>query len=351
MTAPRTIILSRTDSIGDVMLTLPLAGLLKERFPGVRIIFLGRNYTLPVLQCCAHVDEAIALESIVSDPVGSLRALKADVIVHVFPNRDVAKWAKQAGIPLRIGTSHRWWHWFTCNARVAFSRKKSDLHEAQLNVKLLAPLGIDKVPELPALASYTGFIAPAAEPAVALLLGDGRKRLVLHPHSKGSAVEWGLGNYATLMRSLDPLVWQVFVTGTQAEADRYRPQLPLDLSHVTDLGGKLSLQQLIQVIAASHALVAASTGPLHIAAASGIRAIGLFSSRRPIHPGRWAPIGRDVNALVQDPACATCASGQACDCITRIRPERVLELLGYAASAISPSSRCGARAIANTNTQ
>ena len=327
MTPPRTILLSRTDSIGDVMLTLPLAGLLKERFPGVRIIFLARNYTLPVLQCCTHIDEAIALESIASDPATSLRALKADVIVHVFPDRNVAQWAKQAGIQLRIGTSHRWWHWFNCNARVGFSRKKSDLHEAQLNVKLLSPLGIREVPELSKLASCTGFKVPAPEPAVAKLLGDGRKRLVLHPHSKGSAVEWGLNNYATLMRGIDQRVWQILVTGTQAEADRYRAHLPLELPHVTDLGGKLSLPQLIQVIGASDALVAASTGPLHIAAASGIRAIGLFSSHRPIHPGRWAPIGRDAHALVHDAACADRASGKACDCIARIAPQRVLELL------------------------
>ena len=208
MKPPRTIILSRTDSIGDVMLTLPLAGLLKQRFPGVRIIFLGRNYTLPVLQCCAHVDEAIALESPdlvgTGDPVAVLRKVNADAIVHVFPNRNVARWAKQAGIPLRIGTSHRWWHWLTCNARVAFSRKKSELHEAQLNVKLLAPFGIDDTPDPSTLAILTGFTAPSPEPAMAALLRTDRKLLVLHPHSKGSAVEWGLDNYATLMRTLDP---------------------------------------------------------------------------------------------------------------------------------------------------
>ena len=327
MKPSRTIILSRTDSIGDVMLTLPLAGLLKQRFPGVRIIFLGRTYTLPVLHCCAHVDHAIALEGIAGDPVAALRKLSADAIVQVFPNRDVAQWAKRADIPLRIGTSHRWWHWLTCNARVAFSRKKSELHEAQLNVKLLGPLGVDVLPDLPTLAALTGFAAPALEPAIAGLLRSDRKHLVLHPHSKGSAVEWGLDNCATLMRALDPQRWQVLVTGTEAEAERYRTELPIDLPHVADLGGRLSLAQLIQVIGASDALVAASTGPLHIAAASGIRAIGLFSNRRPIHPGRWAPIGRDAHALVHDTACTVCTSGKECDRIAHISPHRVLELL------------------------
>ena len=35
------IILSRTDSIGDVVLTLPMAAALKQSFPGCTVVFLG----------------------------------------------------------------------------------------------------------------------------------------------------------------------------------------------------------------------------------------------------------------------------------------------------------------------
>jgi ADP-heptose:LPS heptosyltransferase len=61
-----------------------------------------------------------------------------------------------------------------------------------------------------------------------------------------------------------------------------------------DLCGRLSLDEYITLISSSYALVAASTGPLHIAAACGIRAIGLYSPMRPIHPGRWKPIGKQA---------------------------------------------------------
>ena len=39
------IIISRTDSIGDVMLTLPLCVWLKEKYPNTELVFLGRTYT------------------------------------------------------------------------------------------------------------------------------------------------------------------------------------------------------------------------------------------------------------------------------------------------------------------
>ena len=50
------IIISRTDSIGDVVLTLPVAGMLKSKFPQSAIIFLGRSYTHEVIKACEHID-------------------------------------------------------------------------------------------------------------------------------------------------------------------------------------------------------------------------------------------------------------------------------------------------------
>lgn len=327
--APEHVVLSRTDSIGDVLLTLPMAGLLRERWPGIRITFIGRGYTAPLLRCCTHVDHVLTLEELEQgDARGTLRDLHADVLVHVFPRRSVAGWAKAAGIPLRIGTSHRWWHWTTCNARVAFSRKRSELHEAQLNVKLLQPLGFTETPGTAHLGLLSGLLPPVSSPQVRALLGvHTKRRVVLHPLSKGSAVEWGLDHFAALIRMLDPERYHVIVTGTQAEAERYRPKLPLDLPHVSDAGGLLPLDQLIALIAGCDALVAASTGPLHIAAACGLRAIGLYSPKRPIHPGRWAPIGRDAHALVaqgQDP------NGDPAEHIRAIDPRQVAALLEQA---------------------
>jgi heptosyltransferase-3 len=94
-----------------------------------------------------------------------------------------------------------------------------------------------------------------------------------------------------------------------------------------DLTGKLKLDQFIAFIAHCDGLVAASTGPLHIAAALGKKTIGLFSSRRPIHPGRWMPVGEDAYALVFDANCEKCREGKECNCITKISPQQIVDLL------------------------
>lgn len=331
MEIPSRIILSRTDAIGDAVVTMTTAGWVKLHAPETHVTVVARRYAMPVWRHCAHADRLVALEELQAagegGAVDALRSLGAGAIVHVFPQRDVARWAKNAGIPRRIGTGRRWWNWLACNERVHYSRRRSSLHEAQLNIGLLKPFGLPVPASVRDLVPHLGFRVPPPSEKVRAILRPGKRRLVVHP-LLGSGVGWGLSNFAALLRAVDGGRWQVLVTGTLSEAERYRPALPLDLAHVTDTGGRLDLDEVIQLIGASDAFVSASTGPLHLAAAAGIRAVGLFSMRRPIFPTRWAPIGADAQVLVHDPACAACGAGRSCDCITRIPPERVLALLG-----------------------
>ncbi|MBN2728787.1 MAG: glycosyltransferase family 9 protein [Bacteroidales bacterium] len=322
------IIISRTDAIGDVVLTLPLVGYLKKKFPHCKITFLGQNYTRDIVLASSAVDSFLGLEELTEKPVEILKSQSSDIIIHVFPRKEIAKAAKKAGIPIRIGTSHRLYHRVTCNKRPNFSRYKSDLHEAQLNFKLLSPLGINEIPSLEEIPSYYSFenILPLP-PDLAGILAIGKKRMILHPGSKGSAREWGLDRFSELISLLPPEKFHVFLTGTEEEGLLFRKELPIEAENLTDLSGKLSLSELIGFIAGSDALVAASTGPLHIAAATGIHAIGVFPPIRPMHPGRWAPLGVKTKVFVADKECDDCRKSTECACMRSIEAKNVAEYL------------------------
>ena len=296
--SPKHIVISRTDSIGDVSLTLPLAGILKEKYPAARISFLGNTYTKPVIACCKFVDEIwewAELEKLSeTEKIAFLKSKNVDVFIHVFPRKALAKLVKKAKIPHRIGTSHRLFHLFTCNHRPNFTRKNSELHEAQLNVKLLQPLGITTEYSLASLHAYAALTEmPVLNELHAQLLNTGKTNVILHPKSQGSAREWPLEKYMELATTLDESKYTVFFTGTEKEGLLFRHLIPQN-THVVDMTGKMSLNELIAFIGAADALVAASTGPLHLAGLTGIKAIGLFSTQRPIHAGRWQPLGNKV---------------------------------------------------------
>lgn len=326
------IIISRTDSIGDVILSLPMAGILKKEFQNAKLIFLGRNYTKDIIALSEHIDEFISYDEILNlsanEQLTVFKNLKATHIIHVFPVKHIAQLAKKANIQHRIGTSHRWWHLFTCNTRLKFSRKNSGFHESQLNLQLLSPFKIKTDYSIYELPHFYGFSKiPALESTFQSLLSSEKKNIILHPKSKGSAKEWGLDNFSQLIEDIDKTKYQIFISGTMQEAELLKPLLEKHQHQVIDITGQLSLNQFIAFINQCDALVAASTGPLHIAAALGKRAVGLFSPMRPIHPTRWKPIGTQATYIVYNENCESCKDSKTCMCIQKIKPKDVIALL------------------------
>lgn len=326
------ILLSRTDSIGDVILTLPMAGIIKTSLPGVTIDFLGKSYTRPVILCSEHIESFLNWDeiSLLSD-AGAARFFSEknyDIFIHVFPVKRITRISKASGIKKRIGTTGRWYNWLYCNELVRFSRRNSSLHEAQLNLKLLRPLNIPTDCSTSDLIKNYGFSnLPVPSTKIYQLIQNGKFNVILHPKSRGSAIEWGLNNFAELIHLLPSDRFHIFICGTNEDKDAIGNSLPMDLKNVTNLLGLLTLEEYITFISIADGIVAASTGPLHIAAALGKVAIGLYSSRRPIHPGRWSPLGIKAKALVYDESCPDCLSGKKCLCIKKISPVQVMDSL------------------------
>lgn len=325
------IIISRTDSIGDVVLTLPMAGALKQLLPNCRIVFLGRNYTKDVIGLSQYIDEFISYDELLKlnaeKQIELLKKTNATHIIHVFPVKAIAVLAKKTGIKYRIGTTNRLWHWFTCNVKVSLSRKNSSLHEAQLNCKLLAPFGVTKTYTTDELVDFYGFTkTPELKQDYKALIPDGKVNVILHPKSKGSAREWGLDNFSTLISLLDKTKYNVFISGTTQEGELVK-DLIAKHPEVIDLTGKLNLEQFIAFINLCHVLVAASTGPLHIAAGLGKKAIGIFAPMKPIHPGRWKPIGKQARYVVINKDCSDCRKTMDCKCIRNIAAIEILQII------------------------
>jgi len=320
---PHNIIISRTDSIGDVMLTLPVAAVLKQYFPEMKIGFMGKAYTRPVIEACKWVDFFIDVNDFLNKENGSLiNGEKAEAILHVFPVANIASRAKQLQIPLRIGTTNRLYHWFTCNKLVRLSRKNSSLHEAQLNLKLLSVFGIENDFSLAQIQDLFGLEKlPILEPGFANMIDRNKYRLILHPKSQGSAREWGLDHFIQLAKSLDRSKYQIFVSGTSKEKESLKPLFDALGDQITDISGLMDLEQFMSFINQCDGLVANSTGPLHIAAALGKDAYGIYPPMRPIHPGRWAPIGKKTQVFVLDRFCNDCKGDKKpCTCMLAIKP-------------------------------
>ena len=300
--SPRRIIVSRTDRLGDVVLTLPLFGLLKQRWPDAELIALVRRYARPIVEASQHVDTVLEWpdhhDATNAERARVLREVGADTMLHVFPRREVAQAARDARIPRRIGTARRWYHWLTCTEHVNVSRKRSVLHEAQLNLKVSAPLLGATDLSLAQLVPHIGLtrVAPLSDALAARLQPD-RTNILLQPLTGGTVPPWPLERWKALTESLDPGRFRFFVTGSSDEGRALAPWLATLPSHVEDATG-LSLAELLAFTRASDGLVAASTGPLHIAAAVGVPTLGLYPARSNTLLARWHPLGARAEVVM-----------------------------------------------------
>jgi ADP-heptose:LPS heptosyltransferase len=127
--------------------------------------------------------------------------------------------------------------------------------------------------------------------------------VVVHPGAAVPARAWEPWRAAELVSRLTTAGHRVVVTGGAAEA-------PLTAKVASggpsiDLGGKTSLPALAKVLAGAAAVIAANTGPAHLAAAVGTPVVSLFAPTVPA--ARWHPWGVSHVLLGhQDLPCAGC---------------------------------------------
>jgi ADP-heptose:LPS heptosyltransferase/O-antigen ligase len=324
----RRVLVTRTDNIGDVVLTLPMVGYLKQQHPQAEISFLCRSYAAAIVAQCKHVDKVLTVESI-GDMKTHMRTVGYDAVIFGFAQRKLANAAWRADVLRRVGSSHRFYHWLTCNLLAHFSRVKSDLHEAQLNFKLLKPLGMNFAPALEQCWRLYGLSVPRHPQADALLAKD-KFNLILHPKSNGNGREWPLGHYtqlAQLLRTVPDV--QILVTGSPAEGkflQEHAPEL-LAMRNVKNVCGQLDLQGFTALIGGCDGLIASGTGPLHMAAALGRPTAGLFPPVKPIDPARWGALGERAMSLVQPAPCEGCNDPKSCNCMNALQPQWLFEVV------------------------
>lgn len=221
-----------------------------------------------------------------------------------------------------MGVLSQWHSFLFFNRGVRQKRSLAECNEFEYNIRLLEDgLGFPRgrlVREPLRLWTKSG--RPTALPSSV------SQYIVVHPGMGGSALNWPIPRYAELIRRLGP---HVVITGTPADSSFLEPLRDLlkDAPNVIWMDGRLSGAELIWVLQNARAVVAPSTGVLHLAASTGVPTLGLFSQIRVQRAIRWGPLGPRT-AVVEAPN----DSPDAMSLITVDEVERRLNALIAAAS-------------------
>ena len=282
--------------IGDFVRGHTVVKLLKERFPSRPVDVLTTSMVAPLLDYMPGVRKGIVVDlprkQLALDQHRALaERLRAEGYGHVLVMPRTWKSALApflAGIPIRTG--------FVGEARFGLI---NDLRSGERRLPrmvdrcgtLALPKGEAAPAQWPLPELHVGAAELAAWRARLGLAPDGRPVIALAPGAVGPSKRWPY--YGALAQRLAAEGQRVWVLGGPGERELAAEIVRGAAADVHDLSGP-DLRTAILALAAADAAVSNDSGLLHVAAALGTPAIGIFG---PTSPWHWAPLNPIAAAI------------------------------------------------------
>lgn len=266
---PLKICLLQTAFLGDCVLTLPLLKKMKEVFPRASVTVVTRPETAEVFSASGLAGEIIEdRKRTAQSGLAEFSRLAAELRSRAFdaviiPHRSLrsALLAWRAGIPVRVGFSSSAGS-FLLTHKVPFSWL---LHDVERNLSLLSPLAENLKTAFPGLRSAA---APAAN-GVSVGVNTG---------SAWPTKRWPAEKWARLIRRLSAeFKTRVLLVGGPGEKDwNAGIERLAGAEHCLNLTGKTTMPELMEAIRPLKVFVSNDSGPMHIASALNVPAVGIF---------------------------------------------------------------------------
>lgn len=317
MNEPKNILIVRTDRIGDVVLSIPLAEIVKKKYPESKVTYFIRKYTRELLDGNSFIDEVIIADEsdgkiLFTENLKKIRSGHFDTCIVANPTLKITLMMYLAGINNRIGTGYRWYSVFF-NKKVYEHRKFGDKHELEYNINLLSKLGIANKTIHEKINFHLQIGKNSSENINSILSQKGFKNwnriIIIHPGSGGSSVDLPKEKLIELTRMLTTLEKvSVIITGSKSESELCK-EFEITNS-VINLSGQLDLSLLKALISKASIFISNSTGPMHIAAALGIHVVGFFPKILACSQKRWGPYTEKKTIYIPTLDCSDCTREQ-----------------------------------------
>lgn len=292
----KSIVIVRTDKIGDMILTLPLMKAVKKHSPEKKVSIIASRYAAEYLQLIPEEFNIIRIEDYDSGIKGIFQSNKFDVAFFPRPVLVEAFEGYRSGVSLSIGSAYRAYSFFF-NHKVRDHRKVSNYHEAEYNVRMLESITKEKY----STELYVPEIIPEAKKSLheLLTLNSDDKFIIIHPGSGGSARDLPASTLKAALKNVETYTKLKFViTGIEPE-QRICNDLSSELRNSVNLCGKLRLSEMVALIESSEGMIANSTGVIHIAASLKKKVMGFYPNSPHISKKRWGPY--DTECLIISP--------------------------------------------------
>jgi heptosyltransferase-2 len=312
---PKKIMVRATNWIGDAVMSLPAIEALHARFPNSEIVLVSKPWVSDL-----YWNHPVVSQQIVYDAEGEhrgargfwklvrkLRSERFDAAILLQNALQAAWMAWCAGIPVRIGYARDGRSSLLSEA-VEIPPPEAYGHQAYYYLQLLIRSGLIENPQT-VQEVHLHLAEPERRWAVNQLqtagLGGQRFLIGICPGASfGAAKRWLPDRYAKLAdRLIDALGADVLIFGSHAE----RPlaeAVAQAMEHTPLLvAGKTTLREFMALLAKCHLVITNDSGPMHLAAALGLRLLAIFGSTNERATG---PLGLRARIIKHPVECSPC---------------------------------------------
>ncbi|MBI5065271.1 glycosyltransferase family 9 protein [Candidatus Woesearchaeota archaeon] len=114
---------------------------------------------------------------------------------------------------------------------------------------------------------------------------------------------WQNEKWAELADKLSDQGYTVFFMGAKSEEASINQVINLMKKNALNIAGKFNILQTAEIMRNFDLFISIDTGPMHLAAAQGVKTIGLFG---PNTPTLWAPYGKENISIYKNLPCSPC---------------------------------------------
>lgn len=355
---PKSILIVKLSSIGDVIHSLPVASALRRRFPKARISWLVSRKAREIVSGHPHLDQVIVIggrgengEIPITDinhpfmAASTLRAIGFDVALDLQGLIRSSLFSFLSGARVRVGyRSLKEAAFLFCNVRAIPPVR--DQHVVEGYLRFAAILGAPTRPVEFCIATTEQQETKIDSLLAAAGVKPSDRLVAIAPGSSWRAKTWPPERLAEVAERLAlrhgcrPVVVGSKADLPRAEIIRSKSRAPL-----IDLTAKTTLKELTVLLRRCLALVGNDSGPTHLAAAAGKPVVAIYG---PTDENLLGPYGNQHITIVAPVPCRPCrrrGRAERCPhlrCLTEISSQQVCDevdkLFAYSLLGQSPEA-------------
>lgn len=305
------ICLIKPSALGDVVQTLPLLGMLRQRFPSATVSWVVRRDLVDLLTAHPELTEVIPFhrdgtwrES--RELLGLLRRRRFDLVFDLQGLFRTGLMTFATGAAIRVGLqTAREGANLACNCIIPGSGRNVPAHLRYWRVA--EALGLAKHPRKAVISTTAADSNWLADQLRHLP----RPIMAIHPGAGWVTKRWPVEKFAEIARRFAGSVVVIGAAGERIPATQIIAATADAPKPVLNLAGQTTLKQLTALLREVDVLVTNDSGPMHLAAAVETPVVGIFTCTNPVLSG---PVGA-MHELVSTGV--SCAAGYHKTCPNR----------------------------------